>query len=342
LHGGEMSLGNVSVAYIDILAKTMAAIGQNCDEVFQQFSLNNITLSSPDARVSIPRYMRLGHQCIAQSNAPWLGLEMGRQMSLTHLGLAGLIALSAPELNRACQSLIRFELLSSYNVRGRSSFSKVNDVGLLSFYSISPYNAYNHFIVDLVLSGWAQCIEKLTNRNDLIKRVCFEFPAPDYVECYEQYFNCEVLFSQASNSVELKEGALSITCVNSCLSTYNLLERNANKELEIVHRGLTFEQQVSRALSPLLHQGTPSLNQLANQLNIPPWTVRRRLNDEGVTYQQVLNDTRCKLAQSYVRDTDLTLGEIAYLLGFSSPSAFQRAFKRWLDIAPGVYRTLAK
>ena len=88
----------------------------------------------------------------------------------------------------------------------------------------------------------------------------------------------------------------------------------------------------------MLNGSTPTLEQVAKQLNMAPWTVRRKLIDDGSSFQQTLNKTRENLAISYVCDTALTLGEIAYLLGFGSPTAFQRAFKRWTNIAPGEFR----
>ena len=69
-----------------------------------------------------------------------------------------------------------------------------------------------------------------------------------------------------------------------------------------------------------------------------PWTVRRKLIDDGSSYQKILNKTRKELAISYICHTSLTLGEIAYLIGFGSPTAFQRAFKRWTGIAPGQFK----
>lgn len=337
-----MSLGDISVAYIDILEKTMHTMGHDSEDMLNQFSLNKVKLSSPDARISIPRYMRMGHRCIEQTNAPWFGLEMGKQTTMTHLGLAGMTALAAPNLKAACQCLTEFELLNSYNVRGASSFTREGNVGLISFYSIKPYNEYNHFIVDLVLSGWFHSVSSLTGKSELVQRVCFEFDSPDYAEHYSDYFNCEVLFSQPYNRLELKAGALEELGLGSCPSTYNMLVRYAQKELDIAQHGLKFEQKVSRAISPMLNGSTPSLDQVSEQLNMAPWTVRRRLVDEGCSFQQVLNNTRCDLAKSYVRDTDLTLGEIAFLLGFGSATAFQRAFKRWVNIAPGYYREQAR
>ena len=90
-------------------------------------------------------------------------------------------------------------------------------------------------------------------------------------------------------------------------------------------------------ISPLLEGQTPSIEQVADNIGMPPWTLRRKLQEHNTSYQTLLNDTRKGLAESYMKDTDLAIGEIAYLLGFSSPTAFQRAFKRWTDQSPGVF-----
>lgn len=333
-----MSLGHISISYVDILCKTLTSLGLDENSVLAHFSLNQTSLRSPNARVSIAKYMRMGEMCIRQANMPWLGLVMGRNTSLTHLGLAGLTALAAPNLGRSCECLTEYEQLNSYNVRGKSCFTMEGQRGVLSFYSIQPYNQFNHFIVDLVLSGWNHAVEVLTGKSNLVARVCFEFPEPDYVEHYQAFFNCEVLFSQPYNRLELKQGATEAIGENRCGATFNMLERIAKSELNVVQSGMGFDQVVSRAITPLLNGTTPSLEQVAVQLNMAPWTVRRRLGDEQVTFQQVLNNTRCDMAKTYVKDTQHSLGEIAYLLGFGSATAFQRAFKRWTNVAPGAYR----
>jgi len=333
-----MSLGNISVSYIDILCKTLKKLGHSEQQLLETFGVNRATLTSPNARVSIPKYMRMGNYCIGETKAPWFGLEMGKQTSLTHLGLAGLAALSAPNLKVACDCLTKYELLNTYNVRGKTSFCFDSQQAVMSFYSIKPYNEFNHFIIDLVLSGWNNAIATVTGRDNLVAQVCFEFAPPSYADYYRKYFDCEVLFSQPCNQLVLKKGAIDCQGLSACGTTFTMLERLAIAELDIVQVGLSFERKVSRAISPLLVGGTPALEQVAEQLNMAPWTVRRRLIDEGVSYQQVLNDTRCDMAKTYARDTALSLGEIAYLLGFGSATAFQRAFKRWTGLAPGGYR----
>ncbi|MPY21610.1 AraC family transcriptional regulator [Shewanella psychropiezotolerans] len=354
-----MKLGDISVSYIEIMLKAMEHLKVECDEILDKYSIDSISLASPDARVSIPKFMRLGHDCIQACELPWLGLVMGEVTTATNLGIAGLLALSAQDLRQACHQIATFELLNKYNSRGQSQFfvsqafgmeqdkylalsreyGVAQGQGVLMFYSIKPYNDYNYFVVDSVLSGWCQIIQDLSGREDGIEKVCFEFPAPVYADKYHELFNCPVLFEQASNYIVIKAEALAWSCINRSAPTFELLRRGADEELEKVRLGLSFHEKVSRVIGPLLDGSTPTLEQVSEQLNMAPWTVRRKLVEEGGSFQQTLNDTRRTLAISYVQDTALTLGEIAYLLGFGSPTAFQRAFKRWTGEAPGRFRT---
>ncbi len=355
-----MKLGDIAVSYIDVVIKAMHELGYNVDDILKKFLLSKESLSSPDARVSIAKFMRLGHACINKSNTPWFGLEMGKLTSPTHLGFAGLLADSSENIEQACHQLVTYEVLNKYNVRGKSQFnrpllgndgqsqiqsqsqSQSQQRGILQFYSIAPYNDYNYFVLDSIISGWYKIITTLCNRNDAIEKVCFEFPPPKYEHKYQAYFNCDVLFNQANNYLVIKQEALNWPCINACSSTSTLLQRYADAELNKFQLGESFQEKVSRTIGPLLSGCTPTLEQVAKQLNMAPWTVRRKLIDDGSSYQRTLNDTRKELAISYACDTALTLGEIAYLLGFGSPTAFQRAFKRWTGVAPGEFRQAHK
>lgn len=336
-----MRLGDISVAYVELMARAVEEYGARPQPVLAQYQLDEIKLASPDARISIPRFMRMGHACIQEFSMPWLGLEMGRLTSPPAMGLAGLLAQSAADIRSACRALTEYELLSSFNARGRSQFLLEKGRGVAQFYSISPYNEYNLFVVDSVLAGWNRFMQLLSGRNDLLARVEFEFSAPSYREHYSDIFQCEIHFGAMRNAVVLHDWALDLPVQQRCASTYSALKQLADRELERVRLGLTFREMTERAIGPLLNGQTPTLEQVAQRLNMAPWTVRRRLTEEGCSFQQVLNDTRRDLAVSYVRDTSLTLGEIAYVLGFGSATAFQRAFKRWTGEAPGRFRERA-
>lgn len=337
-----MKLGEISVSYIEIIAKTMAKFDYDVKNIFELYRITPAVIASPDARISIPKLLLLGHACIKQTKTPWLGLEMGRMTASTNLGMPGLIAMTASTISEACNSIAHYEILNSFNVRGQSKFyveqKKDTRDGVLEFYSLNPYNEYNYFVVDSVLLGWMKVIEKLVGSTDAIKQVCFEFSAPSYADKYIEFFNCEVLFNQSANKLVIHEASLGKPCLTSCQSLHLQLKRKADDELASLQLGLSFTEKVARVITPLLNVSTPTLEQVAEQLNIAPWTMRRNLINEGGSFQKVLNDTRRDLAISYVRNTNLSVGEISYLLGFGSSTAFQHAFKRWTGQAPGSYK----
>lgn len=337
-----MKLGEISVSYIEIIAKTMAKLDCDVTELFELYSISPAVIASPDARISIPKLLLLGHASIKLTGTPWLGLEMGRMTAATNLGMPGLIAMTAGDLKQICSDIAHYEVLNSFNVRGQSKFYLDQNEGprdgILEFYSLNPYNEYNYFVVDSVLSGWANVLEALVGSTEVIKKVCFEFPEPSYVDKYHEFFNCEVMFNQPSNQLVINAESLNRPCISSCQSLYWQLKRKADSELASVQLGLSFTEKVSRSITPLLNVSTPTLDQVSEQLNIAPWTIRRNLINEGGSFQKVLNDTRRDLAVSYVNSTTLSLGEIAYLLGFGSSTAFQHAFKRWTGQSPGSYR----
>ena len=332
-----MKLGDISVSYL--LSLRAALIQQQLDPapLLERFGITDALLAEPHARISIPRFMRLGNAAIRYTQDPAIGLLMGTHSQLSHLGLAGMTTQCAPNLADAFSVMVKYERLTSQNYRGHSEFSSP----ALRFYSIAPYNMFNLFVVDSALAARAQAGRQITNGQAQLREVHIEFPAPTYAARYEQIFQCPVLFSQAHNQLVWEPRSLQLPLVQSAPGHYQHLLTLCEQRLHELtrHRGL--REKVESIVAPQLHQRLPSLMEVARELDLPSWTLRRRLQHEDHTrFQDIVDDMRRELAVSYIRDTELALGEITFLLGFSSPEAFQRAFKRWTGSAPGSYRRM--
>jgi AraC-like DNA-binding protein len=91
-----------------------------------------------------------------------------------------------------------------------------------------------------------------------------------------------------------------------------------------------------------LQRGVPSLKIAARSMATSERTLRRRLEASGTSFRVLLDETRARLAREYVRDERLPLSEVAFMLGFSEPSAFHRAFKRWTGTTPSLFRAEAR
>ena len=337
----NMRLGDLSVGFVHSIAAAMGEQGHCARELLERFELNAEHLAQPDARLSIPRYMRLGHAAIQYSGNPALGLAIGRHSSLNHIGLAGVTAAQAPNVRAAARCILRFEPLYAQNYRGASQFIEDHNGAWLNFYSIAPYNAYNCFVVESVLLGWINHLRQVCQSDVEIQLLQIEYPEPSYAAEFMQQLNCPVEFNAPYNRIRLSQDSLALNNPNYCPSTWYALLELCEEQLADKTRHYSLVEQVSQLIAPLLKNGEPNIEHIAQKLRLPAWTLRRKLAAHGTQFRQLVNQTRFDLASSYIRDTELTFSEISWLLGFSSPEAFQRAFKRWAQQTPGEFRHMA-
>lgn len=332
-------LGDLSVGFVHTLADAIQSHGLDPQPLLLQYGLDPARLAEAGARLSIPRYMRLGFAAIQLTGDPGLGLRMGQLSRLSQAGLAGVTAAQAPTVREAARTLTRFEALYGSNYRGQSSFHEDADGAWLRFYSISPYNAYNRFVVDSIIAGWLHQLSSVSLQPVQAQRVEIEFQAPDYSERYNALGDCPIQFGAEHNQLRLSQQTLAMRNPQHCPSTWQLLVQLCERELEQLTRTRSLRERITRLLGPMLNGGRePDLEEVASRLKLPTWTLRRKLAEEGTQFRAILNDTRRDLAMTYIRDTELAFGEIAYLLGFASAEAFQRAFKRWNSQTPGEFR----
>lgn len=334
----KLPLGDISVNFVAAIITTLKHLGIDPNPLTQRFNLSPEFLHTPNARVSIPKFMRLGHEAIEMSGKPEFGLLMGSNMKVTEVGMAGYAAMTAPTLASIMRSFIEFETLSSYNRRGHSIHYTEQGRLICEFYSISPYNQFNYFVVDSMLSTWFLLGSWLCERRDLIHHVDIEYSNESYRDAYEQLFDCPVYFSASRNALVYKRGTEHTANRFGCASSHAEACNLCNEQKALLSRGKTITDRVIELIGSHLSGDTPDIELIAQKMGMAGWTLRRRLRSEGTQFKQLLDETRHALALTYVRDTAHNFTEIAFLLGFSSPAAFQRAFKRWTGVSPGQIR----
>ena len=330
------ALGDISLLYVSVLLRAIEAEGGEIEKLKTQFHLNDSALASLEARISIPRYMRLGHAGITLTGNPALGLRMGALTRPADAGLAGLAAETAQSVGQALSTLIRYSLLTSQNSRGEPTLDKTRR--LARFHSISPYNQFNYFVVDSILAAWVQLVRHMTGRYHVLERVRIEYPSIGQDELFESWFRCPVEFGATENSIQLKESVWLQTPAQAHTAMHSKLTQWCEEELTEIRQGWSVADRVQRLITPLLRGETPTLETLAAKLGTTPWTLQRQLSSERTGFRQLLDKTRKQLAQDYIRETNASLSEIAWLLGFANPPAFHKAYQRWYGISPGESR----
>ena len=116
------------------------------------------------------------------------------------------------------------------------------------------------------------------------------------------------------------------------------MQRYLDDALSELPPGDDFVQSVRRAIGESVRHGEPSLSHVARRLAIGGRTLQRRLREYGADFKGLVDDTRRRFALRHLADSEITLTEVAYLLGYSEVSAFNRAFKRWTGSTPSDHR----
>lgn len=329
-------LGDISVLYVAVMARALRAEGTAPTDLLGRFGLDEQALGEPEARISIPRFMRMGQAAIALTGNPAFGLTMGQLSRPVDAGIAGLAAQCAPTAGEAINTLIHYALLTSRNSRGVPRTA--DDGREAHFYSIKPYNVFNFFVVDSVLAAWAQFLRIITGHDKVVERVTIEYPSQGQDEVFEQWFGCPVRFGAEGNSLRLAPGITETASLQAQAAMYEKLSGECQRDLLRIRAGWSTGDRVKDLLPPLLQGDTPTLAAVAEKLGVAPWTLQRQLADEQTGFRELVDETRRELAVEYIRETRASLSEIAWLLGFANPAAFHKAWRRWFETSPGEHR----
>lgn len=167
--------------------------------------------------------------------------------------------------------------------------------------------------------------------------VAFAFDPPPSADDHVRAFGCPVRFGRPRSELAITRATWDLPSRAPSSDLLRALEEHADRQIAGL-RADSLVAQVARLIAEELHGGDPTLARVARRLAMSTRTLQRRLELEGTSYADVLDDTRRRFADAYVKEPKLALTEIAYLLGFSEPSAFTRAFQRWYGVAPSHYR----
>jgi AraC-like DNA-binding protein len=168
--------------------------------------------------------------------------------------------------------------------------------------------------------------------------VYLKHPAPQDGAAHRDWFGCPVHFGADMDGLLIPGKTLEQSNRLGDDGISRFLETHLQQEVALRARETSFEQVLLRRVSDRLSEGPPRAGDLARQMGLSERTLHRRLAEEGLSFQVVLQKARLRLAEGLLVKSDHSIAEIAFLTGFSEQSAFSRAFKRWVDQTPAAYR----
>lgn len=309
--------------------------GGDPDSIFGNSGINPDNIG-PTTNISLKSYCTLFETAAKATQNDNLGLWFGQQFGSTELGLISYVAVHSQTMRDALKNFVE---LFPYHQQA-TEMSLTESRGLLSL----NYRIYDGHILErrqdaeLSLGMFLNVFRHCLGPNWSPEEVHFEHPKPMDGREHEKAFQAPVYFGQRANSLLFREENLNVKIPTADPRLLQLLRKCLKQVGFQSEEHQTVFDQVRDFLLLTLPDGCPSLEQVSDSLDIPTWTIQRRLEAMDMSFKDVVTSTRRELALSYLRQQHLQLTEIAFLLGFSELSAFTRAFKRWMGVSPSQYR----
>jgi AraC-like DNA-binding protein len=332
----------VGAGYAKGLLNFAVAKGAPRDELLKRANISAADIDDLDNRILVSRYVALMQAGIDLLNEPALALQYGEAVRMQDLSIVGLIC-------EACETTL--DVGTQLNRYGRLVFDE------------NAGDAYSMIRLASRPDGlWMQVTSQTFNVNQLVieaefarlvwntrtmfaghphlqkspfpLELHFSHPEPSYRAEYDRVFQAPVTFGTNWNALRFDPEFLTLRQPPINRYVFGVLSERAEALLKSLESAKTTRGQVESLLIPHLHKGEQSIERVAETLGLSRQTLYRKLKAEGVTFEKLLDELRHKMALHYLDGKKVSVNETAYLVGFSEPSAFSRAFRRWTGKSP--------
>src|SRR5215467_557119 len=294
------------------VAETLKAEGLDVAALFHEAGLDTTALSDPDSRFPTERVSLLWQLAVARSGNPAIGLANSNVVKPASFDVVAYTMMSSPHLRGVLERLSRYVAIVS---DAASLVVEEDDEGyrmILELFGGGQPVPRQRFEFDLITI--LSFFRWVTNRD--LRPLAFElrFPPPADLRPYQEAFKCPLRFNASANALLFARAD-----VISPLPTAHPVLAQVHERLASEHLHQVRPQTSSRARAAIIRRlpgGEPRRAEIADALEMSARTLHRRLGEEGTSFLHLLDETRRELAQQYLAQTDLSLADVAYLLGF--------------------------
>jgi AraC-like DNA-binding protein len=300
----------------------------------------NLVQSQLDSHTTKVSYRQLDlviQRALKLTNDPTIALRAGERMHVTAYGMYGYALLSSATHAEARDFAARYIRVVGPFCDFRISHED-NGVVRVSFEPLhwpDPADDMHRFAVEFALAAHLTATRDRVGPHFAFSRVMLDYQAPDYAKAYDRLFECPVQFGQHGCGYEHIRDDRPIRLADP--RTHAMAREMCEQLLEEVNQAGGIAAEIRRIL--IEQPGRyPSIEAIAEKLEMYPRALRRKLEAEGTSYRDLLAEVRMRLAIEYLRKTQMTNEEIAGRLGYSDAANFRHAFMRWTGKNPSDFR----
>jgi AraC-like DNA-binding protein len=314
------------------------AAGLQTEALLSSAGLTKALMDDDRARLKVQNQIRFLDLVSEALHDEWLGFHLGSSFELRELGLLYYVAASSDSLDDALRRVERYSRIANEGLSVRYLAGPETSISLGY---IGIRRSSDRHQIEFCLAAIVRLCRQLAGRHLLPSRIRFAHHRAEDAAELKNFFGCDVDFGTDRDEAVF-DGSLGETPIGNADPYLNKM-LIGYCEAALAHRRLgrgSFRPDLENAIAPLLPHGQARAGQVARILGMSQRTLARRLASEGLTFAGVLDELKADLAKRYLRDGDLTISQIAWLLGYREVSAFTHAFKRWTGKTPRHLRSV--
>lgn len=310
--------------------------GANLEDMCRKTGIDPAQLDQAGAFVSLEQCIKVWDVVVQFTGDEFLGLHMGEVTSPALAGMVGYLMESSPDLLTAFRHVEQFNLaltnMTEYSVdiRGEEFLYFIESVP--AWQNLSPGTARQ--VADHSISAFVHMTKLLTGKTMYPTRVQMRGPRPRETGEYLRILHTEPLFGQDCNCLTYKLRDMQAPLIGHNPQLNSMFRELLEKEIAKTRQAESFANEVRRVVLQNFNTTLPQLTDVVGLLHTTPRTLQRKLKEEGASFQSISDSVKSELAIGLLKNRSLTINEIAYKLGYSEPSVFRRAFKKWTGTNP--------
>lgn len=323
------------------ILEVAVARGADRGALLERSGIAEADLEDHDRRIPLARHVALLRAAKDLCEDPAFALHYGESVNLAEVSVVGLIGYASETMADAFIQLSRYSrLIVDLDLGPGERFRLAQDQRGLWIVDDRPdpndYPEHTEIAFAQMVSG-----TRRFGDTPFVLAVEVTHPDPGYRDEYERILGAPVIFGSARNAMRIDPAWVTRRIALEPRYVFGILSRHADELLAALDSDATMRGRVERAIMPVLHKGEVDMVKIAAALGCSRDTLYRRLKAEGTTFEKLLDDLRHRLALDYLSAGKVSVNEIAYLVGFSDPAPFSRAFKRWTGSSPAEARRRA-
>jgi AraC-like DNA-binding protein len=323
-------MATIAAGWTRAVLRYATAQGMNRAQLLEAAGLDESLLASPDFRVERRQDFRLWKSVEAGLQDEALGLRLSRSVTTCCMGLVGFAMRACSTLGEAFEVFV--ELYPLIRDWGRAEVREErSQVSLHSIASMS-HDRWSRSAAEAAIGCKVVLGEQWLGRRYPLRAVHFQHARPADLHLYEQLFPCPVYFDQPRNELVLDREALETPLLQPEPALREYLVSMARVRLGALSKVSTV-REVQDALEECLRQdhNAPKIEQVARRLCTSARSLQRNLQQQNLTFQQLVDQARHRRAMELLQSPGMTMNQVSEALGFSDARAFRRALKRWMQ-----------